>query len=90
MSGFITGFLVLNTLWVFVACNQGGVSGQTQSESVNVQSYTVEELKQELFNAACDEDMKKSFEEQIEVQQDILTDQELKNSLRNMKEEIRC
>lgn len=91
------GFLVLAGLWL-PHCNQGPVSGPPQNQgggagqmqSADVQSQTVEELEADLFKAACDEDMKQNFKEQIESQKSLLTDQELKNSLRNMKEDIKC
>lgn len=90
MRTMIYGSLMVWFFLVTTACNQSGVSGQS-GERADVQGKTVEQLEQEVLSAACDETMKKNFEDRIQNQKKIINnDTKLKNSLRNMKNRIKC
>ena len=47
-------------------------------------------LKQEVLNTACDEESRRFYERLIEVQTGILTPEQMRNSLNNMKRNMRC
>ncbi len=53
-------------------------------------SKSTEQLKQEVLGAACTDEMRQEFEEEIDSQSKILDENQLKNSLINMKTNIRC
>ncbi len=90
-----TMVLVFSSL-LFVACQggnqQGGGTQTSGSQNQNVQDRTVEDLKQEVLDTAgaCSEGLKRQYEKQIELQSARNTEAEMKNSLRNMKNKIKC
>ena len=92
----ISTFLILGT----VGCNQGGGgssqgnrTGQDGGSTENVQNQTVAKLKQEVLSkaSACSSALKENYEKQIATQEKRGdTEAEFKNSLRNMKKQIKC
>ncbi len=53
-------------------------------------SEDVKTLTQELLDAACDNKMKQDYEKTIRDQQTVLSEEQLKNSIMNMKNTINC
>ena len=67
---------------LLVACNT--------KPSNQVPKKSVEELKKELFQAACNEQIKKEYEKEVAKTAKELNDKQLKVILKKMKDNIKC
>ncbi len=75
--------LVFSFCMLFTGCSKQ--AGQNQ-----VPQKSVEELKKELLEAACDDQIKKEFEEEIAKKTKRLNEKQLKVSLKKMKDNLKC
>lgn len=53
-------------------------------------SKSTEQLKQDVLGAACTDEMRREFEEEIENQSKVLNEEQFRNSLVNMKANMKC
>ena len=74
MKLIVVFFLLLMTAW---ACTGGGVA-------------SVAQLQREVLDSACDEELRKDLENRINRQKPHLTEAQMIQSLKNMKQDIRC
>ena len=77
-----SGKLFLTTILsvvVLFGCTQGGQN-----------SGNLEQLRREVLDSACDEDIRKNLENVINKQMKLLSEEQMRRSLQNMKKNMRC
>lgn len=60
-----------------------------QSSDPNT-SRSTEQLKQDVLDTACTDEMRREFEEEIGNQSKVLNEEQFRNSLVNMKANMKC
>lgn len=86
MAYFIK-FIILSFCFItLVSC---GTSGN-QSGSPNNTDTSVDQLRKEVLDAACDEALRKDLEDRINKQYKHLSEAQMIKSLQNMKKDIKC
>ena len=77
-----SGKLFLTTILsvvVLFGCTQGSQN-----------SGNLEQLRREVLDSACDEDIRKNLENVINKQMKLLSEEQMRRSLQNMKKNMRC
>ena len=69
-----------------LSCNTK--SDKTKNRTNNTDS--IEQLEKEVLNAACDEKLKKDMKNRIDQQKKQLTKKQMIQSLKNMKQDMKC
>jgi len=88
---FMNYLIFLFFIFFLFACSPTNPTNQLPEETaMNNWSSSLEEMKQETLDQACDSEMRLFYEKEIERQSKHLNPAQLEKSMENMQEQIVC